>query len=232
MVVGEFNASNIATEEDKRADEEQAKKDAQVDYSKLEADIEANKTLAAQGSVGDALEGLLNLEKVQRLAENSRATKLCCTAILEICYGAKDWKLLNEHIILLAKRRSQLKQVVQAFVRQAMGYLADTPDKETKVELIKTLQSVTEGKIYVEIERARLTRQLATIKEADGEVDEAAEIMQEVAVETFGAMAKSEKIAFILDQVRLPGPQGLHPRSHPLQEGQPPRLQGPTRGGR
>ena len=57
--------------------------------------------------------------------------------------------------------------------------------------------------IYVEIERARLTRQLATIKEADGEIDEAAEIMQEVAVETFGAMAKSEKIAFILDQVRL-----------------------------
>lgn len=36
--------------------------------------------------------------------------------------------------------------------------------------------------IYVEIERARLTRQLASIKEAAGEVEEAAEIMQEVAV--------------------------------------------------
>mmetsp|Transcript_35851 Transcript_35851/g.101471 ORF Transcript_35851/g.101471 Transcript_35851/m.101471 type:complete len:489 (-) Transcript_35851:103-1569(-) len=203
MVVGEFTASSIAMEEDKRADEEQQKKDASVDYSKLEADIEANKSLAAQGSVSDALEGLLNLEKVQRLTENSRSTKLCCKAILEICFDAKDWKLLNEHVVLLAKRRAQLKQVVQDFVRQAMGYISHTPDLETKIELIKTLQSITDGKIYVEIERARLTRQLATIKENAGEIEEAADILQEVAVETFGAMAKTEKIAFILDQVRL-----------------------------
>lgn len=38
-------------------------------------------------------------------------------------------------------------QVVQAFVRQAMGYLDATPDKETQVSLIKTLQTVTEGKV-------------------------------------------------------------------------------------
>lgn len=41
-----------------------------------------------------------------------------------------------------------LLQVVQAFVRQAMGYLGQTPDLETKVELIKNLQSVTEGKVW------------------------------------------------------------------------------------
>lgn len=40
-------------------------------------------------------------------------------------------------------------QAVQAFVRQAMGYIGDTPDKETKVELIKTLQTVTEGKVLL-----------------------------------------------------------------------------------
>jgi len=36
--------------------------------------------------------------------------------------------------------------------------------------------------IYVEIERARLTRQLARMKEEEGNVIEAAEILQEVAV--------------------------------------------------
>lgn len=36
--------------------------------------------------------------------------------------------------------------------------------------------------IYVEIERARLTRQLARMREAEGKVQEAAEILQEVAV--------------------------------------------------
>lgn len=93
-------------------------------------------------------------------------------------------------------------QVIQSFVRQAMGYLDATPDEATRVQLITTLQSVTEGKIFVEIERARLTRKLAAIKEARGEISEAADVLQAVAVETFGAMAKTEKIAFILEQAR------------------------------
>jgi hypothetical protein len=38
------------------------------------------------------------------------------------------------------------------------------------------------SQIYVEIERARLTRQLARIKEEEGQVQEAAEILQEVPV--------------------------------------------------
>jgi hypothetical protein len=36
--------------------------------------------------------------------------------------------------------------------------------------------------IYVEIERARLTKRLAKIKEAGGDVNEAADTLQEVAV--------------------------------------------------
>ena len=38
------------------------------------------------------------------------------------------------------------------------------------------------AQIFVEIERARLTKQLAKLKEEEGKVDEAAEILQEVAV--------------------------------------------------
>ena len=43
----------------------------------------------------------------------------------------------------------QILQVVQAFVRQSMGYIEQTPDKESKLELIKTLQTVTEGKVTI-----------------------------------------------------------------------------------
>ncbi len=49
-------------------------------------------------------------------------------------------------------------------------------------DLVCHAQSVTEGKIYVEIERARLTKRLARIKEEEGSIDEAADILQEVAV--------------------------------------------------
>lgn len=41
---------------------------------------------------------------------------------------------------------------------------------------------LTTEQIYVEIERARLTRELACIKEEEGNIEEAAEILQEVAV--------------------------------------------------
>ncbi|KAG2483012.1 hypothetical protein HYH03_018092 [Edaphochlamys debaryana] len=199
MSVGEFTASNIAMD----MDEKEKGKGGTVDMAKLGADIAAQKELAAKGQRSQAIEGLLNLEKMSRLAEDITATKACCTAILDLCHDAKDWRGLEENVMLITKRRSQLKQAIQATVRQAMSYIDEVEDKEARLSLIKTLQTVTEGKIFVEIERARLTKRLASMKEAEGKVDEAADILQEVPVETFGAMAKTEKIAFILEQVRL-----------------------------
>uniref|UniRef100_A0A7R9YZL2 PCI domain-containing protein n=1 Tax=Chlamydomonas euryale TaxID=1486919 RepID=A0A7R9YZL2_9CHLO len=200
MVVGEFTVSNIHMDEDKRDEDKQK---GVVDMVKLGVDIAAATALAKASKLHEALEALLNLEKSSRLAEDVTATKACCSAILSTCFEAGDWKMLEEHIMLLSKRRSQLKQAIQAFVRQAMTYIDKAPNQEAKVALIKTLQAVTEGKIFVEIERARLTRRLAAINEAEGKIDEAADTLQEVPVETFGAMAKTEKIAFILEQVRL-----------------------------
>lgn len=133
--------ANIAMDEDKK--EEQKKAD--IDRSKLEADIKAQTDLASkvrmntlaisvcnyssscmvgcmvrlvaislQGKHAEAVESLLTLEKQSRLAEDITSTKMCCKAILEVLYNAKDWQQLNEHILLLAKRRSQLKQVSNA----------------------------------------------------------------------------------------------------------------------
>ena len=114
-----------------------------------------------------------------------------------------DWKGINEHIVLLIKRRAQLKQAVGALVKEAMSYIDLAPNLAIKTELIETLNTVTSGKIFVEVEKARLTRQLAKIKEEAGKTSEAAEIMQEVAVETYGALSKHEKLFFIEEQVRL-----------------------------
>ncbi|XP_062097277.1 26S proteasome non-ATPase regulatory subunit 12 homolog A [Humulus lupulus] len=155
------------------------------------------------GNLEATIEQLLNVEKQMRLAGDVAGTKKAATDILQLCFEARAWKTLNEQIIVLSKRRGQLKQAVTAMVQQAMQYIDETPDVETRVELIKTLNNVAAGKIYVEIERARLTKKLAKIKEEQGLIAEAADLMQEIAVETFGAMAKTEKIAFILEQVRL-----------------------------
>ncbi|KAA8546959.1 hypothetical protein F0562_003388 [Nyssa sinensis] len=159
--------------------------------------------MEAGGNLEVAIESLLNVEKQMRLAGDVAGTKKAVTDILQLCFEARAWKTLTDQIMLLSKRRGQLKQAVTAMVQQAMQYIDQTPDIETKIELIQTLNSVSAGKIYVEIERARLIKKLAKIKEEKGLIAEAADLMQEIAVETFGAMAKTEKIAFILEQVRL-----------------------------
>ena len=45
-----------------------------------------------------------------------------------------------------------------------MGWLEETPDKESKVALLVALRDITDGKIFVEAERAKLTRMLAKVK--------------------------------------------------------------------
>jgi 26S proteasome regulatory subunit N5 len=179
-------------------------KSRSVDHDALDSEIEKQRSIALQdGKLDVAIESLLNYEKQVRLAADVPGTRKVVLAIIQLCYEAKAWKTLNEQILLLSKRRSQLKQAVTAMVQQAMQYIAETPTVEARIELIETLNTVSAGKIYVEIERARLIKKLAKIREEQGQIAEAAECMQEVAVETFGAMAKTEKIAFILEQVRL-----------------------------
>nr|AEE61400.1 unknown [Dendroctonus ponderosae] len=104
---------------------------------------------------------------------------------------------------MLTKRRSQLKQAVTKMVQECCTYVDETPDQEAMVKLIDTLRQVTEGKIYVEVERARLTHRLAKIREGEGNIQEAANIIQELQVETYGSMEKKEKVELILEQMRL-----------------------------
>ena len=75
------------------------------------------------------------------------STSRILVAIVEICFEAKNWSALNEHIVLLSKRRSQLKQAVTKMVQECCAYIDKTPDRETMIKLIETLRSVTEGKV-------------------------------------------------------------------------------------
>ncbi|KAM3623700.1 uncharacterized protein V6R79_014648 [Siganus canaliculatus] len=140
----------------------------EIDYSStVDQRLPECEKMAKEGKLQEAIESLLSLEKQTRTASDMVSTSRILVAVVQLCYEAKDWDALNENIMLLSKRRSQLKQ------------------------------------IYVEIERARLTKTLAGIKEQSGEVKEAAAILQELQVETYGSMEKKEKVEFILEQMRL-----------------------------
>jgi 26S proteasome regulatory subunit N5 len=111
--------------------------------------------------------------------------------------------MLNEQVLLLSKKHGQLKQAITRMVQVVMGFLDETPNLDVKLSVIETLRTVTEGKIFVEVERARVTRILSDIKKEQGDIKSACEILCELQVETFGSMTRREKTDFILEQVTL-----------------------------
>ncbi|TQW00631.1 hypothetical protein V2A60_001697 [Cordyceps javanica] len=157
----------------------------------------------ATSNLQGAVEKLAALEKQTRQASDLASTSRILIGIVTLCKNAGDWSLLNEQTLVLSKKHSQLKQAITKMVQTVVGFLDDTPDLATKLSVIETLRTVTEGKIFVEVERARVTRILSDIKKEQGDLKAATEILCELQVETFGSMDRREKTEFILAQVAL-----------------------------
>ncbi|KAI0138255.1 PCI domain-containing protein [Pestalotiopsis sp. NC0098] len=157
----------------------------------------------AKNDLNAAVEKLTVLEKQTRQASDLASTSRVLIAICTLCKNAGNWSLLNDQILVLSKKHSQLKQAVTKMVQTVMTFLDETPNLEIKLSVIETLRTVTEGKIFVEVERARVTKILSDIKKQQGDLKAAADILCELQVETFGSMDRREKTEFILAQVAL-----------------------------
>merc|ERR1711871_973625 len=165
--------------------------------------IPQNEELATK-HLDEALENLLNLEKQCRLSNDVDSVVKIVIAIVSILKSQKEWKKLNEHVLIISKRRAQHKKAVSAVVQEAMKVLDDlVGDEPTLLEMIETIRTVTEGKIFVELERARVTKRLADIKEANGDIESACVTLNDIQVETYGSMERREKAEFVLEQMRL-----------------------------
>ncbi|CCJ29821.1 unnamed protein product, partial [Pneumocystis jirovecii] len=113
-----------------------------------------------------------------------------------------------EQVQLMSKRHGQLKKSIVDMIQEAMKAFESLPMSEIKQECITSLRSITEGKvkketIFLEAERVFLTKELAKIKEQQNNIQEAAELLCDLKIETFGSIDKREKTDFILEQVRL-----------------------------
>ncbi|RHY18754.1 hypothetical protein DYB25_002321 [Aphanomyces astaci] len=158
---------------------------------------------AASGDLAGAIEALLALEKLSRLHNDLASLTTLVVEVLTLLHAHKQFTLLIEHVTLLCKRRAQKSQAIGKIVTTAIAFIPDAPTEELRVQLIQALRTVADGRIFLEKERAQLTQWLSQIKEKNGLISEAADILQEVHVETYGAMTKLEKAEFILEQVRL-----------------------------
>ena len=78
-----------------------------------------------------------------------------------------------------------------------MKHIDELQNLEVKLKLIETLKEVCDKKIYLEVEYARCCLMMVKFNESSDNIDQAAKIMQEVQVETYGSMDKREKLEFV-----------------------------------
>lgn len=177
----------------------------EVDYSKEgEVKLAEAEQLFKENKLDQAVEQiLLPFEKLTRLAGDMATTGKVLCAIVEMCFKAQRWQYLNDNMILLAKKRSLIKAAISKMIKTAYELVEQTPNLDTKIALIESLRDITDGKIYVELERARLTLKLAHIREGQSKIKEACTVLQDLQVETFGSMDRKEKVDFILEQIRF-----------------------------
>lgn len=159
--------------------------------------------MANECGLDDALLLMLGLEKKCRVHNDYHTLKEVCLHMIRMCRERDDWARLNSTLQVLSKRRNQSKMAVTALVEEATKYIDEAPSAGQRMDLIKALMAICEGKIYVEGESARLHLMLARMHEADGNIDLACQTIQDVHVETYGSISKLEKAEYILHQMRL-----------------------------
>ncbi|KIK70805.1 hypothetical protein GYMLUDRAFT_66019 [Collybiopsis luxurians FD-317 M1] len=196
------------------SDNKKQEKDFTPEVNTLLPETEA---LAKAGKLQEALDKLAVLEKQTRNAADPKSTTTLVKTISEYCYQARDFERLNSNITLLSKKHGQLKSVIQSLVEQAMGWLEDIRKKEGDkpwLQLVETLREVTEGKIFLETPRARVTLLLSryhedlyakstSVEEKRKSLETASELLSDLQVETYSSMERREKTEFILEQMRL-----------------------------
>ncbi|OCF42060.1 26S proteasome regulatory subunit N5 [Kwoniella heveanensis CBS 569] len=201
-------------------------RDFTAEVKTLQPEVEQ---LAKDGKLQDAVDKISALEKQTRNAADMTSTASLLTLLARLCWESSDLDLLNAQLTILSKKHGQLKEAVVRMVEEAMTWLPALKEQKTAgqfkggkdrwLELVKTLRDITEGKIYLELPRARLTSMLASYhedlaetapKEASSKehLDTAADLMSDIQVETYSSMDKREKTDFILEQMRLESLRG------------------------
>jgi 26S proteasome regulatory subunit N5 len=145
-----------------------------VDLSaECDAKLPQAQALVESGQLREALALLAALEKRCRVGNDNTSLVRVCEASLQHCKDAGDEEALVATLQTLATRRSQKSSAVRALVHKALpwcleeGYMpiaVEPSQKEARDKLVVALRDITDGKIFLEAERARLTRALATIK--------------------------------------------------------------------
>jgi 26S proteasome regulatory subunit N5 len=136
---------------------------------------------ASPNHLASALALLASIEKKARVGNDTPNLVRVCEASLQLCKDCNDDESLVATIKTLTTRRSQKSKAIAACVNKVCPWVLDSSkgyeplpvdnedQKKIRERLVITLRDVTDGKMFLEAERARLTRALAIIKVSHAE---------------------------------------------------------------
>jgi 26S proteasome regulatory subunit N5 len=102
----------------------------------------------------------------------------------------------------LSKKRNQSKKTQTEMIKTILEQIYPTCQKqEERVKVLKSIIEITEGKIYVEYEYSVAIKKLTEIMLSQGDIEEAARLIQDIQIETFGSLDKVYKVEYILFQL-------------------------------
>ncbi len=150
---------------------------------------------------------LIEEEKKARLDNDAPKGSQLCIKIIEYVYEKKDYESVNILLISLNKRRNQSREAITQFVKYALNTIYKELNsanlEEEKVKLLNTLVEITQGRIFVEMEFSIAIRELTELHLKKSEIDQAAKLIQDIQIETFGSLERKYKLEYILFQMRI-----------------------------
>jgi 26S proteasome regulatory subunit N5 len=103
----------------------------------------------------------------------------------------------------LNKKRAQSREAVSCIVKHSLNDILTKLNEEEQIKLLKALVEITEGRIFVELEYSIIVRKLTDIFLMRNDIEEAAKLIQDIQIETFGSLDRIYKVDYILFQMRI-----------------------------
>jgi len=122
---------------------------------------------------------------------------------LNLALTHREYARVREFLLMLTKRRGQLKKPITDMVQWAQGKVESMPSREERIAMLECLNQASDGKMFLEREYAQIVKAQAIMLEEDGKPEEATKHVQEIQIETYGSLTTAEKVDFILYQMKL-----------------------------
>lgn len=176
--------------------------DKQLD--EISTDLLDSIKIRSSSSFNDAIDELYQLEKKYRTAGDAISIGRILVVIVQMFFESSKLAELNENILTFAmKKHLQSEQAIGEMIRECCKFSDLIADKDQKVKLLETLRTVTNGKLYSEMERAKICQDLAGIRKLDGEIEKAIVILEGLRIDTLTTLDRKDRIEIVLQLMEM-----------------------------